>query len=145
VQVGASDGQGGGSPAQTSAFLGSARVLFADDQDVNRELAKVQFDQIGLKNLVLVADGKEAFEACQKEKFDIIFLDIQMPVMDGLEAAVKIRSLRGDFDKVPIIINTATTSPEVHEECMQAGATEIYMKPTRVRTLAEALQKYLGS
>ena len=135
-----------GSPLQVSSLaLGSARVLFAEDQDVNRELALVQFDQLGVKNPRIVCDGQKALEACQEGEFDIIFLDVQMPVMDGVEAAAKIRSLHGKFDSIPIVICTATTNAEVHQQCRKAGVSEILLKPIRVRLLATVLNKYFGS
>jgi signal transduction histidine kinase/HPt (histidine-containing phosphotransfer) domain-containing protein/ActR/RegA family two-component response regulator len=125
--------------------LGSARILFADDHDVNRDLVRVQFDQLGLKDPQIVGDGLSALEACRKEAFDIIFLDVQMPVMNGIEAAGKIRALKGRFDSVPIVICTATTNAEVHEQCLKAGVNEVLLKPIRARALAVILNKYFGS
>jgi len=127
------------------ADLGTARVLFADDHEVNCELARVQFDQLGLKDARIVTDGLMALEACRRLKFDIIFLDVQMPVMDGIEAAGQIRALKGVFENIPIVICTATTNTEIHEQCLKSGVNEVMLKPIRVRALAMVLNKYCGS
>lgn len=120
------------------------RILFAEDRVVSRDLARAQFEQLGLQNVMMVNDGKEAFDACMDEKFDLVFLDLQMPVMDGIEAAYKIRSSLKAYAQVPLIAITANVNSDVHKRCLEAGFNEVLLKPAKTNAVAALLYKYFG-
>jgi signal transduction histidine kinase/DNA-binding response OmpR family regulator len=102
-----------------------ARVLVADDHVVNQELFKTILERAG--NEVSVAnDGKQALELCAVKDFDIVFMDIQMPEMDGFEAT---RALRAKGATMPIIAVTASAERRDRERCLECGMDDILTKP----------------
>ena len=87
-------------------------------------------------------NGKEALRLIEKEKPDMIFMDIQMPVMNGLEATKKIRQNK-DYSEIPIIALTALTLEGAEESCIKAGATEYMKKPVSLQNMEKMIEKYL--
>ncbi|NLO91381.1 MAG: response regulator [Elusimicrobia bacterium] len=126
-------------PAEIPVPAENLRILYAEDQEVNRDLARAQLQQLGLKNLVLVENGEEAVAACEKTEFDLVFLDLQMPVMDGVIAAANIRL---KHPRLPLIAITANVNPAVHRECLETGFAEVLLKPTKVGALAALIGRY---
>ena len=121
------------------------RILLAEDNAVNQKLAFRMLTKMG-HEVVLADNGKEALEKWQQESFDIFLTDIQMPVMDGLEAATKVRELektRGGH--VPIIAVTAHASPEDRQKCLAVGIDEVVTKPFTKRQLSAALKLFSKS
>ena len=127
----------------TSAFIQSSersfRVLLAEDNPVNQTLAMRILERLGHK-VQVVNDGKEAIEKAQAEDFDLIFMDIQMPEMDGLEATMAIRAAEGDTGKhVAIIAMTAHAMKGDREKCLSAGMDGYLSKPIRIDELRQAI------
>ncbi len=126
---------------------GSAfKVLLAEDNATNRLVAEKLLEKCGVA-ADSVANGAEAIEALRRIPYDLIFLDCNMPVMDGYEAAREIRIMENfeDRDKdahVPIIAITAHVSQEEHQRCYDSGMDEVIVKPLDVRKLSEAVRRY---
>jgi signal transduction histidine kinase/CheY-like chemotaxis protein/streptogramin lyase len=106
------------------------RVLIAEDNPVNQKLLDRILAKKGLE-VVAVADGKEALEATQRERFDLILMDIQMPVMDGIAAtrAIREREQSLGLHRVPIIAVTANGMFQCREECFSVGMDGYVVKP----------------
>ncbi len=107
--------------------LTGLRVLVAEDNQTNRELIKVILDQEGIQG-VYVENGLEALKALERERYDLVLMDIQMPVMDGYSAVQRIRS-RPEGRSLPVIAMTAFATQEDRERCLQAGMDEHVAKP----------------
>ncbi len=122
------------------------RVLLVEDNDLNREIACEILRMTGLTVDVAV-DGKEAvkkFEASSEGCYKMIFMDVQMPVMNGYEATEAIRAMpRGDAD-VPIIAMTANAFASDVKDAKNAGMNEHIAKPLDLNKLKQTLDKYLG-
>lgn len=116
------------------------RVLAADDHPTNRKVVELVLSQTDV-DLVLVEDGAMAVEAVSNQSFDIILMDMQMPVMDGLTATRAIRAIEADRmrARTPIIMLTANTLPEHVAQAMAAGADRHMAKPLDVAELLNAL------
>jgi CheY-like chemotaxis protein len=119
----------------------SLHVLLAEDNEVNQRLTTVLLQKHGHR-VTLAKDGAEAVSCFERQQFDIILMDIQMPVMDGFEATAQIRAkeLRTG-DRTPVIALTAHAMPEDRARCLQAGFDEYMSKPIRIQALLGAIQK----
>ena len=129
-----------------SKFTGM-KMLIAEDIEINREILMSLLDNSEL-TIDCVENGEEALTMVKKapDKYDIILMDVQMPVMDGLEATQKIRSLPGcEPDKLPIIAMTANVFKADIEECLKAGMNNHLSKPLDINKVFEVLNKYLSS
>ncbi|WP_404407249.1 response regulator [Pseudidiomarina marina] len=120
--------------------LCSAPVLLVEDNDINQMIAKEMLQQAGL--VVDVArNGEEAVAMVRAKPYALVFMDIQMPVMDGLTAAEKIRGFFS-YQQLPIIAMTANSSGEDIERSLAAGMQDHISKPIDEGTLIEALEKW---
>ncbi|HEY2662517.1 MAG TPA: response regulator [Caulobacteraceae bacterium] len=120
------------------------RVLVVDDHDTNRKVVRMMLDQFGVET-VSVVNGLEAVEAVRREQFDVVFMDMQMPVMDGLEATRIIRQEeQGASRHIPVIMLSANAMPEHREAGRLAGADGHVSKPVTVTALMAALNMALG-
>jgi len=119
------------------------RVLVADDNPINCKLIRIILEQLGLE-VTVVSDGKEAFEVYQENEYDIIFMDIQMPVMDGLEANKNILQYESQHDlkHVPIVALTANTSVEDKEKYLSEGMDDYATKPLDVDVLKKIISDH---
>lgn len=133
------------SPAQPALDAGLAkrlplRILLAEDNAVNQKLALRLLSQMGYRADV-AANGIEAIQAVERQPYDAIFMDVQMPEMDGLEATRRICA-RWERGKRPrIIAMTANAMQGDREMCLQAGMDDYLSKPIRVNELVQALNK----
>lgn len=118
-----------------------ALILLAEDNAINQEVACHLLETVGM--IVNVAEnGAIAVEMARAAPYDLILMDIQMPVMDGLEATEAIRCLPGR-ESVPILALTANALPEDHDRCLQAGMNDRIVKPVAVEKLYASLVKWL--
>jgi PAS domain S-box-containing protein len=123
-----------------AAFAGR-RVLLAEDDEFNREIGTILLQDVGL--IVDVAeDGQAAFEMADKNTYDLILMDMQMPKMDGLEATRLIRSLCVR-NAVPIVAMTANAFAEDRLHCLEAGMNDFLTKPVDPDVLYQVLQRQL--
>ena len=123
--------------------LSGLKVLMAEDNELNAEILLDTLEEAGM-TVTAVTDGKaalEAFEASEKGQYDLILMDMQMPVMDGITATKEIRGLeREDAKTIPILAMTANSIDEAGEAAEEAGMSGFLMKPLQV----EEIRKYLG-
>ncbi len=114
--------------ARLSQSFSHCRVLLVEDDPINQEVAGTLIvEECGLQ-VDSANDGQEALEMCQQQRYDLILMDMQMPVMDGLVATREIRKLL-PYENVPIIALTANTQPEDREACIRAGMDDYLGKP----------------
>lgn len=116
------------------------RILLAEDYVVNQKIAVRMFHKLGYE-IDIVENGKEAVERVQQSDYDLIFMDVQMPEMDGLEATRVIRKLLRHNSPM-IIAMTANAMPEDREKCLEAGMDDYLSKPFKPRELQQILEKY---
>jgi signal transduction histidine kinase len=116
------------------------KALLVEDIKVNQLVAKKLLSQIGCE-VSVANNGREAFEMFTENSFDIVFMDIQMPVMDGLEATRKIREHFPERS-TPIVALTANVMPEDIKTCRDAGMVDTVIKPTRRDDLVAIIRKY---
>ena len=119
----------------------TARVLLAEDNAVNQKLAVKLLEKLGCR-VDVAANGREALAMCQAVPYDIVFMDCQMPEMDGYEAARMIRREESGRH-TPVIALTANSMPGDREECLRAGMDAHLSKPIRPEELADALARWL--
>ncbi|HAV01932.1 MAG TPA: histidine kinase [Chryseobacterium sp.] len=118
-------------------------VLLVDDNPVNMVLNNKMMQSLRPNSIFTEkTDGLQALEACQETQFDLILMDVQMPVMDGIEATKRIRKIPSFFD-TPILGVTAGNIVGEKEKCLDAGMTDFLPKPLRQADLQEMLEKYL--
>lgn len=123
----------------------NANVLLAEDVLPNQIIAKKFLNHMGVE-VDVVNDGQKSVAAFREEKFDLIFMDCRMPVMDGYEACKAIRHLekqRGVTVPIPIIALTANASNEDRLLCLDAGMNDVITKPFKRNDLEECLIQYL--
>jgi CheY-like chemotaxis protein/signal transduction histidine kinase len=132
--------QGGDAQAAAEDDSRPLRVLVADDHEINRRAVQLVLEPAGA-HVTTVNDGKAAFEATQREAFDLIVMDVRMPEMDGQEATRRIRAAPGPNQNIPIIAVTAETDSQA---CFDAGMNFFVGKPIDpgklMATVIEAIQ-----
>ncbi|MCS6904202.1 MAG: response regulator [Bacteroidia bacterium] len=122
---------------------GKAQILIVDDEPLNREILRDLLELEGW-SCDLAQNGLEALEKCKKYRYQVVFMDIRMPVMDGIESISKIRAFEeGKGYQTPIIILTAYGLPGDKDKYLQSGANEYLTKPVDAKTLLDTIQKYL--
>ena len=117
----------------------SGRILVAEDAAANQALIRILLERLG-HEVVIVENGKEAIEIMEKEKFDLILMDMMMPVMNGYEATKKLRAAGCEL---PIIALTANAMKDDDRKCVEAGCNEYISKPINRKRLKELLNQYL--
>ncbi len=116
------------------------RILVAEDNIVNQRLAEACITRRG-HEAVVVSNGREAVDTWTRESFDAIFMDVQMPEMDGLEATAQIRaSERGRPGRTPIIAMTAHAMSTDRDRCFAAGMDDYVTKPISLREIDRVLE-----
>ena len=117
-------------------------ILVAEDYEVNQDLIRSQLEYLGL-NVLIADNGRIAVDDCKRVFFDLIFMDLQMPEMGGIEAARRIRIDYPHYEKVPIIALTANADKDIRNICKAVGMNGILNKPTHIDELAASLLKWL--
>jgi CheY-like chemotaxis protein len=115
-------------------------ILIAEDNIVNQKVAMGVLLQFGYRT-DLVVSGKEAVEAAERQKYDLLFMDIQMPNMDGLEATRLICSRMSPSERPYIVAMTANAMKEDRERCLSAGMDDYLSKPIRPEEIKAAIER----
>jgi two-component system, sensor histidine kinase and response regulator len=152
------DGQRGSMPHFTRRHARAdrpnfaARVLVAEDNPVNQEVATGMLEAMGCET-VCAPNGRAAFQIFSRDVFDVVLMDCEMPITDGIEATVRIREIealkRPSLDdgaaarRTPVIALTAHALNDVREKCLAAGMDDFLVKPFDERQLAETLRRWL--
>jgi CheY-like chemotaxis protein len=118
----------------------SARILVAEDNPTNQKVLLAYLEMAG-HDTFLATNGAEAVAAAEAEDYDLVLLDIQMPVMDGLDAARAIRAQSGGTARVPILALTASAAVGDRERFLAAGNTDYVTKPVTMQTLFAAIAR----
>jgi CheY-like chemotaxis protein/HPt (histidine-containing phosphotransfer) domain-containing protein len=116
------------------------RLLVAEDNAVNRQLALALLGKLGYRADV-VENGREALDALERERYDVVLMDVQMPELDGLEATRRIRERFGSNDAPRIIAMTANAMEGDRDDCLAAGMDDYLSKPIRPDELSRALAR----
>ena len=124
--------------------LFSAQVLVVEDNVTNQLVARGMLENLGL-NVSIVNNGKEAIEALSSQRYDLVFMDSQMPIMDGFQASTIIRDTSSGVlqHDIPIIAMTANAMAEDKEHCLAVGMNDFVAKPVNPSLLLSALNKWL--
>ena len=121
----------------------SCRVLIAEDDETSGIMLKKILNKFGLDS-VLVKNGLEAVEYYKKEEFDLILMDIQMPIMDGIEATRQIRDTSKNKERrIPIIAATAYVLSSNLDRCLEIGMDDYISKPINFKLLDQKIKQYL--
>lgn len=119
------------------------RILVVEDNEVNLELAMHLLTRMG-HSVFTVRNGRQAVDALEKDAFDLVFMDLQMPEMDGLEATIRIRAMESTGrPRTPIIALTAHAIKGSRERYLEAGMDDYVTKPVRRKELAEAVERVM--
>ena len=118
-----------------------ARILLVEDQPMNQKLANMMLKRLGYHDVDLAENGREAVDLAQRNNYDVILMDLQMPVMGGHDAA---REIRGNFllKRQPAIIAvTGYALSGVRDSCLEAGMTDFVSKPVSLDMLRDVLSR----
>ena len=131
--------------APAAALERPVRLLLVEDVAVNRELARVMLGPFPIE-IETAENGEEALAAVTRSAYDLVLMDVQMPVMDGLTAARRIRALPNDAARqLPIIAMTANVLPDQVARCLEAGMNGHIGKPISPAELIETIARWAGA
>lgn len=116
----------------------SLNILVAEDNKTNQVVIKGFLKKLNVGTVVVAEDGEQALKLCEKFAFDLIFMDMQMPVKDGLQATLEIKQLE-NYHNVPIVALTANVFDEDKVRCAEAGMCDFLSKPVNVQDLEHTL------
>jgi PAS domain S-box-containing protein len=133
--------ESGGEQKETQPLAQGMRILVAEDNAVNQKVAMRMLEKLGIR-ADFVSNGREACQALAMSPYDLVFMDVQMPEMDGLEATRTIRAMRNIAHQPIIVAMTANALKGDKERCLEAGMDDYISKPVRIPELAEMLGKW---
>lgn len=121
----------------------AARILLVEDNEINTLLTKTLLGEVGCQ-VDCVVNGALAVAAVEAEAYDLILMDMQMPVMDGLEATRRIRQIEGPASRTPIIAMTANAMQSDQEACFAAGMDDFVSKPIQPSAFLKTIERNLS-
>ena len=122
----------------------SKRIIVAEDSSVIQNLTKKILSQMNYE-IISVKNGQQVIDLLEKEKFDLILLDIHMPVMDGMECATRVRNLDSDNKTIPIIAITGNANNYGMKDFESVGINDFLPKPLNYDNLVEMVGKYVNN
>ena len=117
------------------------RVLLAEDHPINQKLATRMLEKAGCR-VTIAANGQEAIEQFERNEFDLVLMDMQMPVLDGLETTRRLRGLGGRGCEIPIVALTANAMKGDREACLKSGMDGYLTKPFRYDELLSTIEEW---
>jgi CheY-like chemotaxis protein len=114
------------------------RVLFVEDNEVNRRVVREML-RAGDIDMAEAEDGQIGLEMIDTQNFDLILMDLRMPVMDGMTAIRHIRARKDDKAGLPVIVVTADDGLTIDADCLRAGADDVIHKPVSMASLFGAI------
>jgi two-component system sensor histidine kinase RpfC len=129
------------SAPEQPAWTAAGRLLVAEDDDINARLIESLLRKAGCE-VTLVRDGKAALAAASANDFDLAFIDLRMPHMDGIDFARSYRAREASTRHLPIVALTANAAEEVRADCLRAGMDDFLTKPVTPEVLQELLLRY---
>ncbi len=121
--------------------LKGKRILVAEDNQVNQMVAKYMLQKLGC-SVDTAATGKEVLALLEEKGYDLIFMDCQMPEMDGYETTAEIRRQEKTFGKIPIVAMTANAMAGDRKKCLDVGMNDYLSKPVKGNEIAEKIQQW---
>jgi len=131
-------------PSATTEAIGGGHVLLVEDEPVNAAVAQGYLSALGCTS-VWVEEGPEAIARSSAERFDLILMDLSMPIMDGFATAALIRQREGAGRRVPIVALTAHDAANYRGICLNAGMDDLLTKPYTLEECAQLLQRWIGT
>jgi two-component system sensor histidine kinase/response regulator len=122
----------------------SGKVLLVEDNAINQRVARRFLERLGC-DVRVVGDGAQAVEAFRADKYGFILMDMQMPVMDGIEATRRIRELEAGLMRTPIVALTANAMMGTLERCLEAGMDDYLTKPLDISRLEDVLDRFMNN
>jgi signal transduction histidine kinase/CheY-like chemotaxis protein len=127
--------------ANSAAAIGGARVLLVEDNELNRQVATELLQQFGVQ-VDVAFHGAQALERLQMVEYDLVLMDMQMPVMDGLEATRRVRE-QSRWSRLPIVAMTANAMAQDRQRCIDAGMNDYLSKPIEPALLCSKLLRWI--
>jgi len=123
--------------------LTAPKILLVDDDDLSRRMMALLLSEKGY-NYDIASNGLEAIEAVKSQPYDIILMDLQMPMMDGFEATSKIRNWEAGNQHTPIVALTAMLFDDEIQKCLSVGMDDCISKPFNTESLFQLIETYTG-
>ncbi|MFK7816371.1 MAG: EAL domain-containing protein, partial [Gammaproteobacteria bacterium] len=120
----------------------NATILVVEDNNANQQVAQAMLERLGCR-CSIANNGIEALKLLELAKYDAIFMDCNMPEMDGYETTGKVRQLESEVSQIPIIAMTANVLKGDREKCIQAGMNDYTRKPLKLEMLVEKLERWI--
>ena len=134
----------GASKTQSYGDMVGYSILLVEDTIVNQRVAKAMLEKLGC-DVVVVETGVEALEQVEQRDFDLIYMDCQMPRMNGYDASRAIRQIEGKKGRLPIVAMTANVGQQDRAHCFEAGMNDFLSKPVKLEDLANITRKWIGA
>ncbi len=130
--------------AEPGAGAVGHRILVVEDNFINQKLMRILLEKAG-HSVSLAGNGQEALDLLERDRFDLMFMDVQMPVMDGLSAARAIREKEdGASARIPIIALTASAFQEDRDQCLEAGMNDYVSKPMKAGEILSTIKRVMS-
>ncbi len=131
---------------QPSDISNTLNILVAEDNPINQKLIKIVLEKLGAE-VTIVSNGQEAFEARIEKDYDMVFMDVQMPIMGGVEATHKILAYeeRHEMKHIPIIALTANALSGDREKYMNEGMDDYATKPLDIKVIQQLIETYCNT
>lgn len=123
-------------------MAGGIRVLIVEDNEINLKVAQAMLASLGCAHPDVAENGHQAVEAVLRQEYDLVFMDCQMPVMDGYEATRQIRAAEGPEKHTTIVALTADCLPGYQQQCLESGMDDFLGKPFRLEQLREVVLRW---
>ncbi|MDZ7773526.1 MAG: ATP-binding protein [Balneolaceae bacterium] len=141
TMVNGANNTGSEMPAGEAGLPVDSSILVVEDNRINQLVTQKMLEKLGYQADV-ASNGLEAVEAVGRKHYELVFMDLQMPEMDGFESTARIRSmLNGEGNRTRIIAMTADTQPLVREKCLQSGMDDYLSKPVQMNDLRQVVDK----